>query len=581
MKPPGFRRLLEGLKQLARPLTTAIALSSFGIALYLGGSWLGASSPGRSLLRSSATMLLSMLIAVYPIVLAAAVLGLSLSAWAIARSRSRGDRRRGWQRCPKTARCFLVCGTFLLGIAVAEIAAAAWLGWIHRLPTLPTKFAKQVDPNHEFTIVVIGGSSALGVPYQDWLSIGAIVGRELERAIPSHRFRVEVLAEMGATLEAMQLKLAGLTRRPDAMIVYSGHNEFVARYPFSNRTAYYDDDPSLRRNIAWQTAVGRLSPLLRLAHEVLDKQQSGIIPALNSSAIESVVGRPLRAPFEVDVLFADFQRRLEAIVAYCEQIRCLPILIIPPGNDALGPSQSYVRPETRVNARRDFFRRLDEVRAREQSNPAGAIESYRDALAEQPTHAQTHHRLARLLESAGEFSGANRHYVLARDYDGLPMRCHSRLEAAYRTVAEHHPRSAILVDGPAVLLARSRHGILDNQLFHDNVHPALTGHVALAEAVLSGLKQRAALGWPASAPALVLKPSRVAADFNVDAAAWATVCNRTAVQYDRLASLLFDRAERIAWRDRYVRAAHDIEAGASPESIGLPGLGTAVSVLRP
>ena len=66
---------------------------------------------------------------------------------------------------------------------------------------------------------------------------GTIVGRELERAIPAHRFRVEILAEKGATLEAMHLKLAGLTRRPDALIVYSGHNEFLARFSLSNRVA--------------------------------------------------------------------------------------------------------------------------------------------------------------------------------------------------------------------------------------------------------------------------------------------------------------------------------------------------------
>ena len=137
-----------------------------------------------------------------------------------------------------------------------------------------------------------------------------------------------------------------------------------------------------------------------------------------------------------------------------------------------------------MKARRDFFRRLTEIRSVEKSNPAGAIAAYREILAEQPTHAQTHHRLARLLESAGAFADANRHYVLARDHDGLPMRCHSRLEAAYRTVAQRHERSVDLVDGPAVLKAKSRHGILDNHLFHDNVHPTLRGHVALAEAVL-------------------------------------------------------------------------------------------------
>jgi hypothetical protein len=575
MTPPAFRRLLDGLKRLTRPVRTAVALSSIGIALYLGSGWLWVFYPGRSLLQSTASTLLSVIIAVYPIVVVAAAFGLAISASAIARSRSRVDNQPGWRRHPGAARCFLVCGTSLLGILMAETGAAAWLGWIHRLPSLPTKYAKQVNPPGEFTIVVIGESSALGVPYEGWLSIGAIVGRELERAIPSQQFHVEVLADKGATLEAMQLKLAGLTRRPDALIVYSGHNEFLARYSFSNRVAYYEDDPLLRPRGGWQNAVGRLSSLLRLARENRDKQQVGIIPTKTFGAIETVVGRPVCTRADAELLFADFQRRLEAIVADCEAIGCLPVLIIPPGNDAADPSQSYARPETRVKARREFFRRLTEIRSVEARNPAGAIAAYREILAEQPTHAQTHHRLARLLESAGEFSDAHRHYLLARDHDGLPMRCSTRLEAAYRAVARRHERNVILLDGPAVLLAESRHGILDNHLFHDNVHPTLRGHVALAKAVLSGFKARAAFGWPTSTRAPVLATDRVAVEFDVDTAAWATVCQRTAAHYGRLASLLFDPAERIAWRDRYVQAAHSIEAGASPESTRLPGLGTA------
>lgn len=575
MKPPRFQRLLDALKQLAQPMRTAVALSTIGIALYLGSGWLRVWSPGHSLPRTTTSTLLSVVIAVYPMVPVATVLGLAISSCAIARRRSGGDDQSGWRRRPGAARCFLVCTTSLLGMVLAEAGAAAWLGWIHRLPALPTNFVAQPVPSGEIVIAVIGESSALGVPYEGWLSIGAIVGRELERAIPSRRFRVEVLAEKGATLEAMHLKLAGLTQRPDALIVYSGHNEFLARYSFSNRVAYYDDDPLLHRHGGWQSAVGRLSPLLRLVHENMVKQQVGISPALTFGAIETVVGRPVCTPSEAEVLFTEFQRRLEAIVADCERIGCLPILIIPPGNDASDPSQSYARPETRAKARQDFFRRLTEIRSVEERNPAGAIAAYREILAEQPTHAQSHHRLARLLESAGDYSEANRHYAQARDHDGLPMRCNTRLETAYHLVAERHERNVILVDGPAVLSAKSYHGILDKHLFHDNVHPTLRGHAALAEAVLSALKARAAFGWPATTPGPVLRPDRVAAEFNVDAAAWAMVCRRAAAHYDRLASLLFDPAERIARRDRYIQAAHAIEAGASPESTRLPGLGTA------
>ena len=77
---------------------------------------------------------------------------------------------------------------------------------------------------------------------------------------------------------------------------------------------------------------------------------------------------------------------------------------------------------------------------------------------------------------------------------------HYPAEVAYQAVARRHTQSVVLVDGPAVLRTKSRHGILDADLFHDNVHPTLIGHVALAEAVLGGLKARAAFGWPVSTP---------------------------------------------------------------------------------
>ena len=84
MKPPGVETLLDRLKPLARPMKTAITLSSIGIALYLAVAWLRAVSPGQSLLHSTASTLLSLLIAVYPIVFATAIFGFALSAWAIA-----------------------------------------------------------------------------------------------------------------------------------------------------------------------------------------------------------------------------------------------------------------------------------------------------------------------------------------------------------------------------------------------------------------------------------------------------------------------------------------------------------------
>jgi hypothetical protein len=221
-----------------------------------------------------------------------------------------------------------------------------------------------------------------------------------------------------------------------------------------------------------------------------------------------------------------------------------------------------------------LFERLEAIRAVEKDQPDRAIAAYEEFIREQPMHAHAHYRLARLLELAGSYQAANNHYILARDHDGVPLRCIAPLEAAFRTVAGRYAQSVVLVDGPAVLRAKSRHGILDHDLFHDNVHPSLVGHVALAQAVLGGLKSRGAFGWPPSTPAPVLDPGRVAEDFGIDSDAWATVCERAAAAYGLLVFVSADPAERMRLRDRYAAAASQIRAGARPDGTSIPAVGT-------
>jgi len=217
---------------------------------------------------------------------------------------------------------------------------------------------------------------------------------------------------------------------------------------------------------------------------------------------------------------------------------------------------------------------METIRQLESHDPARAVSEYRHVISEHPTYAHAHYRLARLLESAGLFSEANNHYIIARDQDGLPLRCISPLEAAYRTVAQRHQASVVLVDGPAVLRARSRHGILDGELFHDAVHPTLTGHVALAQAVLAGLKARRAFRWPQATPVPTLNPNRCTVQFGIDATAWALVYQRSAAQYDMLAFLTVDPRERVEHRDRLLRTVNQIRAGVPLQALAIPGVET-------
>ena len=82
------------------------------------------------------------------------------------------------------------------------------------------------------TIAVLGESSASGVPFERRFSIGQIVGWQLERAIPGQKVIVLVIAKPADTLKGQYEKLAGITRRPDVLVVYCGHNEFFDGVPW-------------------------------------------------------------------------------------------------------------------------------------------------------------------------------------------------------------------------------------------------------------------------------------------------------------------------------------------------------------
>jgi hypothetical protein len=423
-------------------------------------------------------------------------------------------------------------------------------------------------------IVVVGESSARGDPFNDpyhpgtWLSIGQIVTWQLERAIPSRRFHLEILAVGGSTLEQQHQRLAGLKRRPDLLIVYAGHNEFHSRFAWSRVVP--PARPPTRLERLWDR-LRRSSPLGLTIREAIARNGVRLVPPPRS--YRQVVEWPVYSPEEYAELRADFERRLDAIVTYCEQVQALPVLVIPPGNDAgYEPNRSVV---TRVLSHHETDVLAQEflaARAAAREDPSQGIARFRSLLARQPQFAEAHYRLAQLLEHSGHFSSASEHFVRARDLDGFPQRCPTDFQNAYRAVAARHP-GALLIDGPALFRALSPHGILDDNLFHDAMHPALVGHIALAQAVLNGLCERRAFGWPNGIAAPAIDPAECAEHFGLDQQRWFWVCYRSAQFYDWVAHARYDPTTRHAKMLRFLHAAHLVNQGRPPDQVGIPGLG--------
>jgi hypothetical protein len=247
-------------------------------------------------------------------------------------------------------------------------------------------------------------------------------------------------------------------------------------------------------------------------------------------------------------------------------------LIVPPANDAgFEPNRSFL-PATTTRAQREAFRR-DFLAARrlEATDQASSLEQYRALLARQPTFAETHYRLAQLRERAGDWDEAYRHYILARDLDGYPMRLPTPFQDVYREVAARH--RSILIDGQSYFHAIGPHGLLDDHLFHDAMHPSLRGQIALAQAILQALHARRALGRPEDAAEPVIDPARCAAHFGLVPGAWRYICVWGIMFYDLTSPIRYDSSQRLQKKRAFATAADRIQAGDAPESVGLPNVG--------
>lgn len=571
------------MRRFGRLFWFAFGIVAGMMALLLVPPWLRVLIAPQAFHRNVVRFLFSLEVA-YLVVVPASLIGALVMGIVVYRGRRTGTSR------PGTARVLLACVSFLLVLGIAEGGIAVWHAWTLRTseasaavvgrvadPELPTQFAEPRG-NAEFNLVVVGESSAEGYPCQEWMSVGQIVAWQLERAFPDRQFRADIVAQAGDTLELQHRRLAGIVRRPGAVIIYCGHTEIAARYSRLREIDYYLDQ---RQILAWPFGdlVGKISPLCGLIRKTADAHFVSVapVPKIRRPLVES----PTYFPSEYSDCLADFSHRLEVIVTYCERIGALPILVIPPANDAgYEPSRSCLPASTTRAEREAFTHEFLLTRQEEDTNPTLCIDRYRELLARQPGFAETHFRLARLLERTGRRGEAYHEYVSARDMDGQPVRCLTSFQEAYRNLAKRH--DCILIDGQELFHTIGRHGLLDDYLFNDAMHPSVRGHIALAQAIVEGLHRCPSFGWPKGVPLQMIDPTLCAAHFGIDARVWQKLCARAAMFYYANMALRYDTRERIAKQQRFWDAAERIGRGESPESVGLPAIGFASvdSVLR-
>ncbi len=232
-----------------------------------------------------------------------------------------------------------------------------------------------------------------------------------------------------------------LERQPDAVVVYTGHNEFLGIGGVGSSLASARS-PALARGIA---GLRRLH-LYRALERGLGSLGKGVDPlATREGTLMSKVAAersiPLGSPlYERGV--GQFRGNLERLLGKYQSAG-VPVFIgtLASNERDLPPFASSDDP-------------VDSARARFEQ--------------------------ARALEAEGDFAAARSEYLAAKDRDELRFRAPEDFNEAIRSVAG--ARGATVVDVQAALAAASPNGIIGADLMLEHVHPNVEGYFRLAGA---------------------------------------------------------------------------------------------------
>jgi len=298
-------------------------------------------------------------------------------------------------------------------------------------------------------IFVQGESSAAGFPYGRWASPAALLQQRLQRAYPDREVEV-INTGMAAITSYVLLDFADeiLAQQPDAVVVYTGHNEFLGIGGVGSSLASARS-PALARGIA---GLRRLH-LYRALERGLGSFGKGADPlAAREGTLMSKVAAERSIPLGPPMYqrgVAQFRGNLERLLGKY-QAAGVPVFIgtLASNERDLPPFASSDDP-------------VDSARARFEKG--------------------------RALEAAGKFSAARTEYLAAKDRDELRFRAPEDFNEVIRSVAD--ARGATVVDAQRALAAASPNGIIGSGLMLEHVHPNVDGYFRLASAYFPAMAE--------------------------------------------------------------------------------------------
>jgi len=350
----------------------------------------------------------------------------------------------------------------------------------------PESFAAK-KAGDEFRIFVLGGSTVQGRPWSIESSFTTWLELHLNAADRLRRYEVVNCGGVSyATYRLAPILQEVLHYQPDLVIFCEGHNEFLEDRSYAPIKAQPAAVSFAVRQVSRLHSYNFLRDNVMLASA--RKGQAVLGPEVDArldwkGGMEEY-HRDVKWQTEV---IAHFEASLRRIVQIAADARVPLILMSPVSNLQYAPFKSEHRASLTADEVAEFDALLKEAGELYATDLPRAAELLQRAIAIDDQFAQAHFELGNCLLEQGLVSEARAELVKAKDLDICPLRMLEPMKRIIHEVAK--ATDTPLVDADALIAGKSRNGFPDRQWLVDHVHPSMSGHQLLADALAEKMEE--------------------------------------------------------------------------------------------
>ena len=357
--------------------------------------------------------------------------------------------------------------------------------------SMEANFLVKTKPQNSVRIVVQGGSTAAGFPYGLGASIAGMLDQRLKDTLPGKHVEV-INTAMSAVNSYTLLDFADeiIAQRPDAVLIYAGHNEYLgilgvgsSYNPYGSATSnlLFLKFKSLRTFQLMQQLVSALQSAPSQAPE----------DASNTRTLMAKVAKhkdiALHSQRYHDGI-AQFERNMGLLLAKYQEAGIAVFIA------TIGSNWSGQAPFVSDVASQSQLQQLQQLRtaAQQKRLTQAQLQKFSDNALAESGSADLHFELGHVFLATDDANRAKTHFRMAKDLDKLRFRAPEEINQQIRKLAQDY--DATLVEAEAALVARSPNGIIGNSLMLEHLHPNLQGYFVISNAFYDALQQAKLFG---------------------------------------------------------------------------------------